>query len=98
MKIGKQRRRTTLKDAMANELGDPAASPDSKCNLVGWVWLGGGEMFKVCGCADEDWCEERAGHGLQEDVEDGVVGRGYGAGVEVEIGYCEPGWEWDECG
>lgn len=83
---------------MTDELRNPAARPNYQRNLVRGVGRGGGEVLEVRCCADQDGGEEETSDWLEKDVEEGVVGCGDGAGVEVEVGDCEPGGEGDEGG
>jgi len=98
MQILEQGGGAALEGAVADELRDPGGAEDAQGDLVRGVWRDGREVLEVGGGAQQDGGHEGAGHGLEQDVEDGVVGGHQGAEVEVEVGDGKPGGERDESG
>lgn len=96
MQIGEECWSPTLKEAMADELCNPAEGPDCEGDLVGWIWRDGGEVVEEGCSSDEDWSEENASNWLEKDVEDRVVCRSNGTKVELKVWHCEPVWKWNE--
>lgn len=85
-----------LKGAVADELGDPADDVDDEGHLEGASRVLGAHVVGKGSGGDAKGGQDKAGDGLQEDIEGGVGEGEDGAEVQVQVGNGKPGRRLDQ--